>query len=149
MTFVVRSAEERRREIQEAAAQMGIDDAYISELVETFYTAVRADEHIGPIFAAKIGNNWTPHLAKMKDFWSSVAMNSGRYNGKPVVVHNKLSNNVTQNHFQIWLALFRHTLEETAPTPEVVPYFMERAERIAESLQLSMFGYPGIEKEAG
>ncbi|USG60165.1 group III truncated hemoglobin [Sneathiella marina] len=148
MTFVVRSAEERRREIQEAAARMGIDDAYISELVETFYEAVRADNRLGPIFAAKIGGNWTPHLAKMKDFWSSVAMNSGRYNGKPVVVHNKLST-VTQEHFQIWLALFRQTLEATAPTPEVIPYFMERAERIAESLQLSMFGYPGIKKQAG
>ena len=148
MTFVVRSADERRREIQEAATRMGIDDAYISELVETFYETIRADEQLGPIFEAKIGDNWASHLAKMKDFWSSVAMNSGRYNGKPVVVHNKLSN-VTGDNFQTWLTLFRQTLDATAPTPEAIPYFMERAERIAESLQLSMFGYPGLKKEVG
>jgi hemoglobin len=148
MTFVVRSAEERRREIQESATRMGIDDAYISELVETFYESVRANDQLGPIFEAKIGDDWAPHLAKMKDFWSSVAMNSGRYNGKPVVVHNRLPT-VTKDSFQTWLALFRQALEATAPTPEAIPYLMERAERIAESLQLSMFGYPGIKKEAG
>ena len=38
------------------------------------------------------------------------------------------------------------TLRDTASTPEAVDYFMERAERIAQSLQLAMFGYPGVPK---
>tara|TARA_R110000787_G_scaffold116269_1_gene226390 strand:- start:640 stop:1083 length:444 start_codon:yes stop_codon:yes gene_type:complete len=143
MNHVLRTADERRREIQQNADRMGIDDAYISELVETFYGRVRADATLGPIFDKEIGDNWGPHLARMKDFWASVAMNAGRYNGKPVPAHTKLTG-MTASHFQIWLGLFRQTLEDTAPSAEAVPYFMERAERIAKSLQLAMFGLPNL-----
>lgn len=143
MNHVLRTAEERRREIQQNAERMGVNDAYISELVETFYTRVRSDETLGPIFNKEIGDNWGPHLARMKDFWASVAMNAGRYNGKPVPAHQKLAG-VTPAHFQIWLGLFRQTLEDTAPTPEAVPFFLERATRIAQSLQLAMFSLPGL-----
>ncbi|KCZ92355.1 group III truncated hemoglobin [Hyphomonas johnsonii] len=143
MNHVLRSAEERRREIQLNADRMGIDDAYISDLIETFYARVRADETLGPIFNAEIGDNWGPHLARMKDFWASVAMNAGRYNGKPVPAHTKLTG-VDPSDFQIWLGLFRQTLEDTAPNVEVVYYFMERAERIARSLQMAMFGLPTL-----
>jgi len=143
MTIVIRSAEERRQEIQAAAAKMGIDEAYVSELVETFYTCVRAHPVLGPVFEEKIGDSWDPHLQRMKDFWSSVSMNTGRYNGRPVPVHKALTT-VQEDHFVIWLTLFEGTLKETAPTPEVIPYFMERALRIAESLKLAMFGYPAL-----
>ncbi|WP_340692824.1 group III truncated hemoglobin [Hyphomonas sp.] len=143
MNHVLRSAEERRRDIQLNADRMGIDDAYISELVETFYYRVRADATLGRIFNKEIGDNWGPHLARMKDFWASVAMNAGRYNGKPVPAHTKLEG-VDASHFQIWLGLFRQTLEDTAPSAEAIPYFMERAERIAKSLQLAMFGLPNL-----
>ena len=42
-------------------------------------------------------------------------------------------------HFNIWLALFRLTLEELGDSAETVEYFMERANRIARSFQLGMF----------
>jgi len=143
MEMRVVSAARRRQEIQARAAEMGIDDAYISRLVETFYQRIRAHPLIGPIFEQVIGENWDPHLDRMKDFWASVALNAGRYSGKPVPVHQKLDG-VEPWHFNIWLSLFRQTLEDTAPTPAAVPYFMERAERIAESLQLAMFGGPEL-----
>lgn len=139
----VRSASVRRAEIQARAASMGIDEEYISQLVDAFYTRIRADEILGPIFAAKI-SNWDVHLPKMKAFWSSVALNSGNYSGRPVPVHLKLKDDVEPKHFTLWLELFRQTLEDTAPSKEVVPYFMERAERIAKSLQLVMFGDPEL-----
>ncbi|WP_430403402.1 group III truncated hemoglobin [Hyphomonas sp.] len=145
MSHVLRTAEERRRDIQRNAERMGIDDAYVSDLVDTFYARIRADATLGPIFDREIGDNWAPHLARMKDFWASVAMNAGRYSGKPVPAHMKLTG-VDASHFRIWLGLFRQTLEDTAPSAEAVPYFMERAERIASSLQLAMFGLPGLPK---
>ena len=146
MEVRVVSAAQRRREIQARAAEMGIDDVYIDRLVETFYERIRAHPLIGPIFEQTIGENWGPHLARMKDFWASVALNAGRYSGKPVPAHQKLDG-VEPWHFNIWLALFRQTLEDTAPTPAAVPYFMERAERIAESLQLAMFGGPELPRQ--
>lgn len=139
----LRTAEERRRDIQQTATALGIDDAYIDQLVETFYGRVREDATLGPIFDRAIGDNWGPHLATMKNFWASVAMNAGRYSGKPVPAHQKHTA-IQPEHFDIWLGLFRSTLEDTAAKPATVLYFMERAERIAKSLQLALFGIPGL-----
>ena len=141
MNYVVRSAAERRRDIQARAERMGVDQAYISTLVDTFYERVRADPTLGPIFEAAIGDRWEPHLQTMKAFWASVALNAGVYSGKPVPAHTKHAT-IKADHFAIWLGLFRRTLEDTAPTPAAVDYFMERAERIARSLQLALFHKP-------
>ncbi|OYW89452.1 MAG: globin [Hyphomonas sp. 32-62-5] len=137
------TAHARRAEIQRRANVIGIDEAYISLLVDEFYRRIRAEETLGPIFEQAIGDRWDYHLPRMKSFWASVALNAGTYSGQPVPAHKKLSQ-VEQSHFQAWLALFRQTLQDTAPTPEAVDYFMERANRIAESLQLAMFGFPGL-----
>lgn len=146
MSDVVVRAHERRLEVQAHAASIGIDEAYIALLVDTFYSRIRAHDVLGPIFNDAIGDRWDAHLPRMKSFWASVALNTGTYSGKPVPAHQKLAA-VQQSHFGIWLALFRQTLEDTAPSPKAVSYFMERAERIAESLQLAMFGFPGLPRK--
>ena len=147
MTYRVRSAEQRRAEIQANAIAMGIDDAFISKLVETFYQRVRQHAKLGPIFHDAV-EDWDEHLPKMKDFWSSVATNSGRYSGKPVPVHKKLSG-VSEHDFSEWLDLFEQTLYDIAPSPDVVPYFLDRAKRIAESLKLAMFSLPKLREGPG
>lgn len=138
-----RSAEERRAEIRTQAATLGINETYISHLVETFYARIRAHEELGPIFETAIGDDWDHHLGAMKAFWVSVALNAGQYSGKPVPAHKKHTS-IQPWHFKIWLALFEETLKDTAPTPGAVSYFMERAERIAKSLQLALFGIPRL-----
>lgn len=143
MTVPYPEATLRRAEIQAYAARIGIDETYVSDLVDAFYARVRADAALGPIFEGVIGEDWDPHMRRMKDFWASVALNAGRYSGKPVPTHQRLGN-VERRHFDIWLALFRMTLEDTAPSPEAIAYLMDRAERIAESLQLAMFGCPAV-----
>ena len=99
-----------------------------------FYAKVRADELIGPIFAARI-EDWGPHLERMTAFWSSVALMTGRYHGSPVVAHAGLP--VTWAHFERWLALFGQTARETCP-PEGAAYLVERAENIARSLHMAV-----------
>lgn len=143
MADTATSAHERRAQIQANAAAIGIDEAYVSQLVDAFYIRIRAHDVLGPIFEEVIGDNWDPHLARMKAFWTSVALNAGTYSGKPVPVHRKLTR-VEPGHFDIWLGLFRQTLADTAPSEAAIGYFMERANRIAESLQLAMFGFPGL-----
>jgi len=140
-------AEDKRAEIRASAAAIGINEAYISRLVECFYVRIRADASLGPIFENRIGDQWDPHLARMKAFWASVALNAGAYSGRPVPVHQRLDG-VTRRHFAHWLELFRETLTETAPSAEAVEYFMSRAERIAASLQMAMFDrFPGANRE--
>ena len=116
----------------EAAA--GIDEAMIEQLVRTFYERVRADALLGPVFEARIAD-WEPHLARMFEFWSSVALQSGRYHGRPMQKHMLLP--VDAEHFDRWLALFAQTAEDTTPPPAAAR-FLELARRIAESLELGI-----------
>ncbi|NNJ76330.1 MAG: group III truncated hemoglobin [Anderseniella sp.] len=136
-------AQLHREQVQREALRMGIDEDYISVLVDTFYDRIRSHDVLGPIFSDAIGSNWELHLEKMKKFWSSVARNTGQYSGKPVPSHQKLTQ-VQQSDFAIWLDLFKQTLANTAPTPQAADYFMERADRIARSLKMAMFDRPGV-----
>lgn len=114
----------------ELMAKTGLSEAVLCDLVHRFYSRVRADAVLGPIFSARI-SDWSPHLERMCAFWSSVALMTGRYHGAPVPAHIGLP--VTWAHFQRWLALFRTTAHETC-SPSGAAHVIERAERIAHSL---------------
>ena len=132
---------ERRALITAAiTAETGIDDAMIERLVRTFYGAVRKDELIGPVFAARI-SDWEPHLRRMCEFWSSVALMSGRYHGQPMEKHLPLP--VDALHFDRWLALFERTANEVCP-PAAAGHFIDRARRIAQSLELGIAAGNGV-----
>lgn len=126
---------ERRAALTRAIQERtGIDEAMIERLVHRFYDRVRADPLIGPVFAARI-TDWGPHLERMCAFWSSIALMTGRYHGQPMAVHARLP--VDETHFARWLTLFRETAAAECP-PSAAAHFVERAERIAESLQLGI-----------
>src|SRR3546814_10094289 len=76
----------------------------------------------------------------MCDFWSSVTLVSGRYEGRPMAAHLRLKG-VRPEHFDLWLRLFRQTAGEVC-SGDVAAVFILRAERIAESFQLGMFFRP-------
>ncbi len=124
----------------EIVERTGIDEATIDRLVRRFYAHVRADALLGPIFEARIAD-WEPHLQRMCAFWSSVALMTGRYHGQPMRVHMPLP--VDAEHFDRWLALFERTAEEVCPGPAVA-HFVERARRIAESLELGVAARHGV-----
>lgn len=113
----------------------GVTEPMIRELVHTFYGRVRADEVLGPIFDAHI-NDWPPHLERMCAFWSSVTLMSGRYKGQPMVMHARIPG-IDGPHFARWLALFRDTAAEVCPA-DAAALFVDRAERIAQSLQIGI-----------
>ncbi len=124
----------------EIAERTGIDDAMIERLVRGFYERVRADALIGPIFAVRIAD-WEPHLQRMCEFWSSVALLTGRYHGQPMPKHMPLP--IDARHFDRWLALFADTARELCP-PAAADHFIERARRIAESLELGIAARHGV-----
>ena len=122
---------------ERALVHPDVDRAFIGRLVRDFYARVRGDVRLGPIFAAEIVGNWEPHLEKMTDFWCSVILKDGSYIGRPVPAHTKLDQ-VREEDFDIWLGHFRATAHDSCP-PGVAATFIDRAERIAKSLQLAMF----------
>ncbi|MCC7275951.1 MAG: group III truncated hemoglobin [Alphaproteobacteria bacterium] len=119
---------------RDVTERTGIDEAMVRQLVHAFYDKVRADALLGPVFAARIAD-WGPHLAKMCDFWSSVALMTGRYHGRPMPAHIALG--LSAGHFDRWLALFAETAREVCP-PAAAAHFVERAHRIAESFELGI-----------
>ncbi|WP_420478471.1 group III truncated hemoglobin [Brevundimonas sp. FT23028] len=127
-------AERRKAATDRIRAGTGIDEAMIDRLVEAFYARVRDDALIGPIFAERV-EDWAPHLAQMKLFWSSVALSTGVYQGRPMPKHLPLP--VDATHFDRWLSLFEETTREVCP-PDAAAHFMERARRIAASLELGV-----------
>lgn len=116
---------------------MPITEQQLDQLVDRFYARVREDEVLGPVFNGAIAD-WPEHLEKLSAFWSSVMLTTGRYKGQPMVAHMKHKASIEPAMFDRWLGLWRETAAEildAAGTAAVT----EKAERIAESLQLGMF----------
>lgn len=130
---VTGSSPERRPEISaEIAARTGIDDVLIERLVRAFYGRAAKDPLLGPIFDRHVAD-WEAHIAKLCDFWSSVALMTGRYQGTPMTTHMPLP--LTPEAFDRWLNLFSQAAREVCP--EVAAnHFIERAHRIASSLEM-------------
>lgn len=134
------AAARRARITADIVRRTGIDDAMIERLVRAFYDKVRGDALLRPVFDARI-RDWEPHLRRMCAFWSSVALMSGRYHGQPMGKHLPLP--VDARHFDRWLALFEETARAVCP-PAAAAHFVERAHRIAESLELGIAGQKGV-----
>jgi hemoglobin len=133
-------ADRRERISAEIADRTGITEAMIERLVHAFYAKVRSDAVLAPLFEARIAA-WEPHLKQMCAFWSSVALMTGRYHGTPMVKHMPLP--VDADHFDRWLELFEQTAREVCP-PEAEAHFVERARRIASSLELGIANGQGV-----
>jgi hemoglobin len=118
---------------------MRITEEDIARLVPAFYARVRDDAVLGAIFNGAI-EDWPHHLEKLQAFWSSVLLTSGRYKGQPMVAHIRQEQHMTLENFARWLTLWRETTNDLLP-PDAALVVQERAERIAESLQLGVQFY--------
>ena len=135
-----RGAKERRAAIVALTQkETGIDEGMIELLIRGFYARVRNDPLLAPIFESRI-SDWEPHLENMFAFWSSLTLMTGRYHGQPMAKHLPLP--VDAIHFDRWLALFDETARELCPAA-AAERFIERAHRVAESLEFGVAGANG------
>lgn len=118
----------------------GVTEPMIHTLVHAFYARVRLDPALGPIFNGAI-SDWDAHLEKLCGFWSSVTLMTGRYKGTPMQAHAALPN-ISGALFDRWLDLFRSTAREICQ-PDAAALFIDRAERIAKSLELGIALHQG------
>lgn len=110
----------------------GIDRRLIAEVVQNFYSRVRRDPDLGPIFNPRV-EDWPEHEAKIRRFWCSVLLMSGEYHGSPMRVHLDIPD-LRRDDFNRWLSLFAASLAEVC-NAEQAAEFQSRAERIAEAFQ--------------
>ena len=121
---------------QEKKDILSLDDVKL--LVDTFYTKVRKDELIGPIFDDRIQDRWPQHLAKMYTFWQTVLLGEHTYYGSPFPPHSKLP--VEKIHFERWLSIFSKTLDELFDG-QIAKEAIWRANKMAEMFQYKIEQY--------
>lgn len=89
--------------------------AHIQLLVETFYSKIRVDDDLGPIFNTII-TDWASHFELLTDFWETQLFLKRKYHGNPVSVHqevdDKMGNSITSEHFGLWLNVWFATIDE-------------------------------------
>jgi hemoglobin len=90
----------------------------IQLMVDTFYSNIRKDELLGPIFDEKIGDRWSEHLEKMYRFWQTILLEEHTYSGSPFPPHKQLP--VEKQHFNRWMEIFSSTVDSlfTGPLAE-------------------------------
>ncbi|MCS6760894.1 MAG: group III truncated hemoglobin [Candidatus Devosia symbiotica] len=109
----------------------------IRMVVDRFYADTRRDPLIGSVFNRIIAPEaWPRHLSVIADFWSSMLLGTGRYVGRPMPKHMGIPE-LSDAHFQRWLALFRCTVDELCP-PDIAALFIERSERIGNSFRMNI-----------
>ncbi|MFZ3126157.1 MAG: group III truncated hemoglobin [Acidovorax sp.] len=116
----------------------------LTELVHGFYADVRADALLGPVFEDALRDRWEPHLARMVDFWSTVALGSKSFRGNIFGKHMALQG-VTPAHFAAWVRLWGKQTDRLF-TPEVARDLQVTAHGIARNL---FFGYFGTQPVFG
>ena len=110
--------------------------AQISLMVDSFYSKVRHDPLLEPVFVGRV-SNWPAHQEKMVGFWRSVLLGTKEYKGHLMAMHARLPG-IAPAHFERWLELFDQALHEALP-PEALPYTRYIAQRFARALQLGLF----------
>jgi hemoglobin len=111
-----------------------ITEEAIARLVRTFYGRAREDGLIGPVFNGAV-QDWDHHIGKIADFWSSMMLRTGRYDGRPMRPHLILP--LTPAHFDRWLELFEATAKEIF-SADVAAAFIMRARRVADGFEMGI-----------
>jgi hemoglobin len=86
----------------------------IEVLVRTFYEKVRKDDVIQHFFASMTDADWQTHLPVMYNFWSSILLGEGTYQGGMMFKHFQLNRQIPMQkpHFDRWEKLFLETVNE-------------------------------------
>ena len=113
-------------------ARFNITPNDITRVVAIFYTRVRADAVLGPVFAAHV-SDWPEHEAKIAAFWRNAILRERSYNGNPMRVHVSRPD-VKAEHFPIWLGLFHEVLRAELPT-QTAQQWGALADRIGEGFR--------------
>lgn len=107
---------------------------HIRLLVDTFYSRVRQDDDLAPVFETHI-KDWQAHLPLMYRFWERLLFGTGVYDGNPFSKHLPLP--LEKKHFDAWVRLFTATVNDHFAGP-VAERSKQLARNIAGTFQLRM-----------
>ena len=83
-------------------------------LVNTFYSKVKQDDLLAPIFNNAEYFSWETHIPIMVNFWETLLLDTASYSGNTMQKHIALHRRtpLTPQLFERWKLLFYSTLDE-------------------------------------
>ncbi len=117
--------------------------ADIKVMVDEFYTLVREDALLAPIFLFRLNTYWQPHLEKMYTFWNAALFGVKGYVGNPFAKHATMP--VQGEHFNRWMSLFTATVDQYFEGP-VADEAKTRAHIMATNFERRIDGLKGSDK---
>ena len=113
------------------------DKSDIKKVIDAFYTRVREDELLSPIFQKRIpADDWQPHLDVMYNFWNTVIFAQEGYRGNPFSKHLNLG--IEKLHFDRWINLFHQTVDDMYAGPNAIE-MKERAVKMRMLFESKLF----------
>ncbi|MGB0975228.1 MAG: group III truncated hemoglobin [Flavobacteriaceae bacterium] len=113
----------------------------VALLVNTFYTKVRANDELGPIFNSAI-SDWDSHLIHLTNFWESQLFRKNVFSGNPLKKHVEVdqanNNSLTNDLFGLWLQFWLGTIDELFEG-ELADLAKHRARNIASFMFMEIF----------
>lgn len=109
----------------------------IHAFVVDFYSHIRRDIVLGPIFNEKIGDHWDAHFETLTDFWMTVLHGVQQYKGNPFLAHRQTPG-IRPGHFDRWLDIFAESAKRKLPAP-LAEEAITKSKRIADSLRQGLF----------
>lgn len=85
----------------------------VLDLLDEFYRHCFADDLLGPVFLDVAHMDLAAHLPAIADFWCKVALHQGEYRRNALAPHKELHRkaDLTPQHFERWLAIWRATVD--------------------------------------
>jgi hemoglobin len=111
----------------------------INNLVNLFYSKIRIDELLSPIFNSQISeDNWKIHLDRLTDFWETNLFGTAKFKGSPTQKHINVDKNlnytIDQIHFGKWLQLWFETIDQL-----FIGAYAEKAKNSARKMATGQF----------
>ena len=87
----------------------------IKQLVTLFYSKLKEDDLISPIFYMYIQPKWDTHLDRFIDFWETNLFEVVKYKGSPMQMHlnldKKLKHSIDKKYFDRWVFLWCESVD--------------------------------------
>jgi hemoglobin len=119
------------------AAESGLTEPLVREVIAAFYERLRKDPVLGPVFYGVLGDDWTAHLNRINLFWLTVTRLGQGYQAKNFMPAHIRHPSIQPEQLPRWLALFRKTANAMCP-PEAAGVLIDIAERMAESIKIGL-----------
>jgi len=113
----------------------------IARLVNNFYSKVREEKLLGPIFNTVI-KDWEVHLDLLTDFWETNLFFIKKYNGNPLEKHVEVDkiykHTINELHFGTWINIWHQTID-TMFEGDIAQLAKNRARNMSTFMNMEIF----------